>query len=76
MASAAVQVAENDIRCVFNIRRMVDRILLNQGVDGETYGNKKGRIRKGFESRLNKDKRDEANWVSGVLGEWSAVSPR
>ena len=44
---------------------MADRILLNQGVDGEMYGNKKGRIRKGFESRLNKDKRDEVNWVTG-----------
>ena len=61
MAAAAVQVAEKDIRCVFNIRRMADRILLNQGVDGEMYGNKKGRIRKCFESRLNKDKRDEVN---------------
>ena len=44
---------------------MADRILLNQGVDGEMYGNKKGRIGKGFESRLNKDKRDEVNWVTG-----------
>ena len=44
---------------------MADRILLNQGVDGEMYGNKKGRIRKGFESRLNKDKRYEVNWVAG-----------
>ena len=40
-------------------------ILLNQGVDGEIYGNKKGRIRKGFESGLNKDKSDEVNWVTG-----------
>ena len=44
---------------------MADRILLNQGVNGEMYGNKKGRIRKSFESRLNKDKRDEVSWVTG-----------
>ena len=43
---------------------MADRILLNQGVDGEMYRDK-GRIRKGFESRLNKDKRDEVSWVTG-----------
>ena len=48
---------------------MADRILLNQSVDGEIYGNKKGSIRKGFESRLNKDRHsgypDEVNWVTG-----------
>ena len=29
------------------------------------HRNKKGRLRESFESRLNKDKRDEVNWVAG-----------
>ena len=40
-------------------------IFLIQGVNGEMYGNRKGRIRKSFTSRLNKDKSDEVNWATG-----------